>query len=105
MTTTAIHTAIPLPYDEIRSFCERHHIVRLWLFGSVLHGNFNADSDVDVLVEFDPEHVPGLEFYTWQVELEAIFRRPVDLTTPNALSKYIKRRVMDTAEIIYERAG
>ena len=61
--------------------------------------------DVDVLVEFDPEHVPGLEFYTWQVELEAIFRRPVDLTTPNALSKYIKRRVMDTAEIIYERAG
>ena len=95
--------------DRVRvafgALLEANHVSKLYAFGSSLHGPFRGDSDVDVLVEFDPEHVPGLEFYTWQVELEAIFRRPVDLTTPNALSKYIKRRVMDTAEIIYERAG
>ncbi len=102
-----IQTAIPIPipYDALRAFCERHHIVRLWLFGSVLRDDFRPDSDVDVLVQFDPDHVPGLAFHTWKLELEEIFGRPVDLTTPKSLSKYIQKRVMQTAQVIYERAG
>lgn len=102
MTTTAIHTAIPLPYDEIRSFCERHHIVRLWLFGSVLHGNFNADSDVDVLVEF----LPGVRYSLldlggmW-VELREMIGREVDLKTPLDLSRYFRDQVVREARTLY----
>ncbi|MCU0515201.1 MAG: nucleotidyltransferase family protein [Anaerolineae bacterium] len=104
MPIIPIHTAIPLPCAALAAFCEQHHVVRLWLFGSVLRDDFTPDSDIDVLVEFDPQHVPGWEFYTWRMELESIFGRSVDLTTPDSLSPYIKKKVMQSAEIIYERA-
>jgi hypothetical protein len=48
--------------SAIRSFCQRHRIARLALFGSALSDDFGPDSDVDVLVEFQPGHVPGLDF-------------------------------------------
>jgi predicted nucleotidyltransferase len=106
MNTHPVETAIPIPYTEIAAFCERHHIVKMWLFGSVLRDDFSAESDVDVLVEFDPGHVPGWEFFgAWPEELEAIFGRPVDLGTPDSLSKYIRSKVMRSARVIYERAG
>ena len=75
-------TAIPIPYDQIARFCEQHHIVKLWLFGSVLRDDFTPDSDVDVLVEFDPDHIPGWEFYAWGDELAEILGHPIDLGTP-----------------------
>ncbi len=99
-----IQTAIPIPYDALREFCERHHIVRLWLFGSVLRDDFRPDSDVDVLVQFDPDHVPGWAFYgTWVEELETIWGRPVDLGTPGSLRPWIKAELMADAKLIYER--
>ncbi len=53
---------INIDHDKIAEFCRRHHIRRLALFGSVLRDDFGPESDVDVLVEFEPGHVPGLEF-------------------------------------------
>jgi hypothetical protein len=105
MTTIPVQTAIPIPYTELANFCQKHHIVRMWLFGSILRDDFRPDSDIDALVEFDPDHVPGWEFYTWHVELENIFGRSVDLTTPDSLSKYIRKKVMSSARVVYERAG
>lgn len=101
----AIHTAVPIPYAEIEAFCERHHIAKLWLFGSILRDDFTIESDVDVIVEFDQAHIPGWEFYTWHEELAEIFGRPVDLSTPNSLSKYIRAKVMESAQVVYDAAG
>ena len=57
---------IALPKERIAEFCRRHHIKKLAIFGSVLRPDFRADSDIDVLVEFEPEHVPGLAFFAMQ---------------------------------------
>ncbi len=62
MTIHPTRTAIPFSAVEITAFCEKHRLRRMWLFGSVLGDDFSPDSDVDVLVEFDPDHVPGWEF-------------------------------------------
>ena len=79
-------TAIPIPYSEIAVFCERYHIRKMWLFGSILREDFTSDSDV--MVEFDPDHVPGWGFYTtWTDELSGICGHPVDFCTSDSLSK------------------
>jgi predicted nucleotidyltransferase len=99
-----VETAIPIPYDEIAAFCEKHHIVRMWLFGSVLSPDFDDDSDIDVLVEFDSDHVPGLAYFGMPDKLSAILGRPVDFGTPDGLSPYIQQQVMNSAQVVYERA-
>jgi uncharacterized protein len=58
-----ITSAIQIPQKEIAEFCERHHIIRMALFGSVLRDDFGPESDVDVIVEFHPDHIPGLAFF------------------------------------------
>jgi predicted nucleotidyltransferase len=63
---------IPIDVDKIADFCRRHHIRRLSLFGSVLRDDFGTTSDVDVLVEFEPSHVPGLAFFSMEEELSQI---------------------------------
>jgi uncharacterized protein len=62
-------------------FCRRHHIRRLALFGSVLREDCGPASDIDILVEFEPAHIPGLAFFTMQDELSELFDRQVDLNT------------------------
>jgi predicted nucleotidyltransferase/uncharacterized protein with HEPN domain len=98
--------AIAIPYEEIVAFCQRHHIRKLSLFGSVLRGDFresgNDPSDVDVLVEFEEGYTPGWEYYTWGEELAPIFGYPVDLKTAQELSKYFRDRVLAEAVTIYE---
>jgi predicted nucleotidyltransferase len=79
-------TNIDIPHEQIVDFCRRNHIRKLSLFGSVVRGDFRPDSDVDVLVEFEPEYTPGLQFFAMQVELSQILGRPVDLNTPGWLS-------------------
>lgn len=79
-------TSIEIPRDQIADFCRRNHIRKLALFGSVVREDFRPDSDVDVLVEFEPEYTPGLRFFTMQTELSQILGRPVDLNTPHWLS-------------------
>jgi hypothetical protein len=95
---------IQIDKTKIAEFCRRHHIRRLALFGSVLRDDFRPDSDVDVLVEFEPGHVPGWEFFSMQDELSEILKQKVDLNTPGFLSRYFRDRVMREAEVQYDAA-
>ena len=95
---------IRIPMDEIAEFCRRHHIRRLSLFGSVLRDDFRPESDIDVLVEFDPEHVPGLAFFSMQDELSTLFGRTVDLNTLGFLSPYFRETVLANASTLYVAA-
>lgn len=89
---------------RIAETCRRWHIRRLALFGSVLRDDYGADSDIDVLVEFEPGHVPGFAFITIQDELTTIFGRQVDLHTPASLSKYVRDHVLESARSLYDAA-
>ena len=78
---------IRVPRKKLAEFCRKNHIRKLAFFGSVLRDDFGPDSDVDVLVEFEPGRTPGLAFFGMQEELEKILGRKVDLNTPGFLSK------------------
>ena len=92
---------IPLPTAQIADFCQRHHIRKLSLFGSVLRDDFRLDSDVDVLVEFEAGRVPGFAFFGMEEELSEILGRKVDLNTPNFLSRHFREQVLQQAEVQY----
>jgi predicted nucleotidyltransferase len=95
---------IQLDREAVAEFCRRHRVRRLALFGSVLRDDFSPGSDVDVLVEFEPGHVPGLAFFAMEAELSAIVGRKVDLNTPGFLSRYFRERVLAEAETQYVAA-
>lgn len=91
--------------SAVKAFCERHHVARLAVFGSVLRDDFGADSDVDVLVEFQPDHVPGLNFVSMERELSGLLQgRRVDLVTPKFLNVRIREQVLREAEPLYVAA-
>jgi uncharacterized protein len=92
---------IMIDREKLADFCRRNHIHRLSLFGSVLRDDFGPQSDVDVLVEFEPGHVPGLKFFALESELSQLLGRKVDLNTPNFLSRYFRNRVLAEAEVQY----
>lgn len=92
---------IPIPREKIAEFCRHHHIRRLSLFGSVLRDDFGPDSDVDVLVEFETGHVPGLAFFGMEAELSQILGRKVDLSTLQFLSRYFRDEVLNEAQEQY----
>lgn len=94
---------IPVDQAALADFCRRHRIRKLSLFGSVLRDDFRPDSDIDVLVEFDPDARIGLyEFLDAQEELEAILGRAVDLVQRSALRNPFRRReILRTAEDVY----
>jgi predicted nucleotidyltransferase len=77
------------------------NIRKLAFFGSVLRSDFGPESDVDVLVEFEPNFVPGLEFFSMEGELSEILGRKVDLNTPGFLGEYFRNRVLAEAEVKY----
>ena len=89
--------------EKIAEFCRRNHIRRLSLFGSVVRGDFRPESDVDVLVEFQPGHVPGfLRLSGMEDELSALFEgRPVDLVTEKFLNRRIRLKVLQEAKTQY----
>lgn len=95
---------IELDEERIAEFCEKHNIRKLALFGSALRDDFSAESDVDVLVEFEPGHVPGLAFFTMERELSEILGRKADLNTPQFLSRYFRDEVLRGAEVYYVAA-
>ena len=96
---------IEIPKDKLAEFCHRHHIVKLSFFGSVLRDDFTPESDVDVLVEFDPAHIPGLmRFVGMELELSEILGRKVDLNTPKSLSRYFRDEVLAEAQVQYVEA-
>ena len=88
--------------ERIGEFCRRRHIRRLSLFGSVLRDDFRRDSDVDVLVEFEPGHVPGFAFFEMERELCELIGRKVDLNTPGFLSQHFRDEVLAQAEVQYD---
>ena len=88
-----MHTHLTFPSEQIADFCRRHHIRRLALFGSVLRDDFRPDSDVDVLVEFEPGHTPGLSFFAMEEELSGIIGREVDLNTRRFLSPHFRDNI------------
>jgi len=89
--------------SAIAAFCRRHHVRRLALFGSAVHGDFRPESDVDVLVEFQRGHTPGFALIGMQDELSEIVGRQVDLRTPECLSRYLRDDVLSQAEVLYEQ--
>jgi predicted nucleotidyltransferase len=93
--------ALSIPREKVGDFCRRNHIRRLAFFGSVLREDFGPESDLDVLVEFEPGQVPGLRFFTLERELSEILGRKVDLNTPGTLSPYFRDRVLAEAEPQY----
>ena len=99
--TTLQSLFLEIPQKEIAAFCRRHHINRLAFFGSVLREELRPDSDVDVLVEFEPDHIPGLAFFAIEDELSQIMARKVDLNTLQFLSPYFRQQVRDEAVVIY----
>jgi len=89
---------VKVPLAKIKKFCKDHHIVKLSLFGSVLTDHFNKKSDIDILIEFDPNHIPSFfGLANMQFELEKFFNRNVDLRTPNDLSIYFRENVISNA--------
>jgi len=94
-------TRIGVPREAIAAFCRRRHIRKLAFFGSVLREDFSPSSDLDVLVEFETGHVPGLEFFAMEDELSAILGRRVDLNTPGFLSPSFRRQALAEVEVQY----
>jgi len=90
--------------EQVAEFCQRHHIRKLALFGSVLRSDFRPDSDIDVLVEYEPSaRITYLDMANQEMELSRPFGRRVDLREPEELSHYFRQKVVDSAEVIYER--
>jgi len=95
-------TYIDLPKGKIAEFCRRNHIRKLALFGSALGDEFRPDSDIDLLVEFYPDHIPGLiRLAGMEIELTEIVGRKVDLRTEEDLSNYFRDEVVKSAEVQY----
>jgi hypothetical protein len=93
---------ITLEREKVAEFCRRHHIRKLSLFGSVLRKDFRPDSDVDVLVEFQPARVVGLiRLAGIERELSGVIGRKVDIRTAADLSRYFRDEVLATAEVLY----
>jgi len=96
------YSGIEISNQAIEEFCRRHHIRRLALFGSILRDDFKPESDIDVLVTFEPDETPGFGFIDVQDELSEILGHPVDLHTPASLSKYFRKEVLREAEALYD---
>jgi hypothetical protein len=89
--------------EKIAEFCRRNHIIKLALFGSALRDELKSDSDIDILVEFEEGHVPGLiTFAGMEIELSDMIGRKVDLRTSRDLSRYFRDEVVNDAEVQYD---
>jgi predicted nucleotidyltransferase len=94
---------LQLPQQELAAFCRRHHIRKFAIFGSALREDFRPDSDLDVLVDFEPGHTPGLiRLAGMELELAGLIGgRKVDMNTPLSLSRFFRDDVMAEAEAVY----
>ena len=98
-----MHPQIPVLKDALAEFCQEHGITRLAVFGSALREDFGPESDIDLLVEFESDRIPGLlGVVSMELELSGVFGgRKVDLRTPEELSPYFRQAVLDAAEVQY----
>jgi len=94
-----------IPRVELEKFCRKNHIIKMSLFGSALSDELKPGSDIDILVEFDKNHMPGLfDISRMEIELSETIGRKVDLRTPEDLSRYFRDEVVKNAEVHYEEA-
>ena len=102
-----MNAKIQISRDAIAAFCQRNHIRRMAFFGSVLRDDFGPESDVDVLVEFEPGRTPGFAFIDMRDELSAILGREADLHTFKAVerkqNRLLRKEILGSAEMLYER--
>lgn len=99
-----MNAQVSVSHDALVAFCTEHGIRRLAVFGSALRDDFGPASDIDVLVEFEPDRVPGLLGVAGlELEMSQLFSgRKVDLRTAEDLSRYFRQDVLETAEVQYE---
>jgi hypothetical protein len=91
---------------ELAEFCQKNHIKKLSVFGSLVRGELGPDSDIDLLVEFEQGHTPGLfSIIRMEMELGEVFGKKVDLRTPDDLSQYFRDEVMRNAQLQYQSRG
>ena len=93
---------VSIPRDQLAEFCREHGIKRLAIFGSALRSDFGPDSDIDLLVEFEPDRIPGFfGLAGMELELTRMLGRKVDLRTPEELSRYFRHEVLAEAQVQY----
>ena len=103
--SVVVYHSVEIPRDRIADFCRRHHIRKLSLFGSILRDDFRPDSDIDVLVEFEPQARGGMiRLAGIELELSDLLGRKVDLNTPGFLSRYYRDRILAEAQVQYDAA-
>ena len=96
---------IQIPDGRLAEFCREHRIRRLALFGSILRDDFGPDSDIDVLVEFEPDTRVGMiRLAGIELQLSELLGRKVDLNTPGFISPYYRDRVLAEAQVQYDAA-
>jgi len=94
---------LTIPREAIADFCRRNRIRKLALFGSALREDFRPDSDVDILVEFEPEARVGLiRLAGMELDLSELLGRKVDMRTPQDLSRHFRDEVLREAEMLHE---
>jgi len=99
-----INDKVKLTKEQIKIFCENNHIRKFAYFGSVLRDDFKPDSDLDILVDLEPDAIIGLlEMAQMEIELSEMIGRNVDLRTPEDLSIYFRDKVVKEADVQYER--
>jgi predicted nucleotidyltransferase len=103
LSTSLINSRVKISESQLAHFCRRNHINKLSLFGSVLREDFNPESDIDILVEFESGHVPGFDIINLEKELSRLLERKVDIRTPSDLSRYFRETVVREARVKYER--
>jgi len=92
-----------IPKDKLVNFCRKNHIRKLSIFGSAIREQLGPESDIDLLVEFEEDHTPGL-FSIVKIEMDfaEMLSRKVDLRTPEDLSRYFRDEVMRNARLQYQ---
>jgi hypothetical protein len=90
--------------SQLEAYCRQRRIRRLAFFGSAVREDFGPHSDLDVLVEFEPGHIPGFDFFLIEVELSKLLGRKVDLQTAGFLSPEIRRIALAESLVAYEQA-
>ena len=103
MTTPEKIHGIKIPKKQLESYCKKNHIKKLALFGSFLREDFSSDSDIDILVEFEKDHIPGFfDIVRMEEQLSKFFKgKNIDLRTPKDLSRYFRKKIINNAEVLY----
>lgn len=97
-----VNPQVSIHREAIRDFCRAHAIRQLAIFGSAVRSDFNQESDIDVVIDLDPDARVGLvALQVMRDELVSIFGRPVDLMTRGGLNRHISKHVLDSAEILH----